>query len=242
MNAAERIGQDLTSAILRGDYAPGSHLPRLRDLAVRYHVNPSTMQRALARLEERRLITARQGSGLRVNDPAEVADLSLVPDLLLAFADDPDRAADILTDVLLVRRLLAVHIVRAHRVDLLAELPRLSEIVNATLLRKAPVAEIQMDLLMVVVEASGRPLLRSVVASLRRVLELSPIVADAMFSTPDESARRLQWFLDLFTSAESNIPEMLDEMLTAQDAETVTRFRQLLTARQRVGVAAAAIT
>ena len=114
-NVAERIERDLTRAILRGDHRPGSRLPTLRELAAAYDVNPSTMQRALARIEARGLVTARQGSGLRVNDPADVADLTLVAHSLAVTIDEPERATAIVPELAEVRRILVVRLLVPHR-------------------------------------------------------------------------------------------------------------------------------
>ena len=45
-----QLVEQVTLAIVSGDYAPGERLPSVRDLAVQAEVNPNTMQRALAQL------------------------------------------------------------------------------------------------------------------------------------------------------------------------------------------------
>ena len=52
--------------ILNGTYEMGMRLPSVRDLAVTAAVNPNTMQRALAELEEMGLVTTQRNTGRTV--------------------------------------------------------------------------------------------------------------------------------------------------------------------------------
>lgn len=54
--------------ICSGVYPPGSRLPSVRDLAQEASVNPNTMQRALAKLEEDGLIYTSRTSGRFVTE------------------------------------------------------------------------------------------------------------------------------------------------------------------------------
>jgi GntR family transcriptional regulator len=54
--------------ICSGVYAPGSRLPSVRDLAQEASVNPNTMQRALAKLEEDGLLYTSRTSGRFVTE------------------------------------------------------------------------------------------------------------------------------------------------------------------------------
>ena len=67
-----QLVEQLTQAILSGAVAPGERLPAVRDLAMRAGVNPNTMQRAMAELEQRGLIYAQRTSGRFVTDNAAV--------------------------------------------------------------------------------------------------------------------------------------------------------------------------
>ncbi len=58
--------------ICSGFYPPGSRLPSVRDLAQEAAVNPNTMQRALARLEEEGLLYTNRTSGRFVTEDAEM--------------------------------------------------------------------------------------------------------------------------------------------------------------------------
>ncbi len=54
--------------ICSGAYPPGSKLPSVRDLAKEASVNPNTMQRALAKLEEDGLLYSNRTSGRFVTE------------------------------------------------------------------------------------------------------------------------------------------------------------------------------
>lgn len=58
--------------IFSGTYAPGAKLPSVRDMAQDAAVNPNTMQRALARLEEDGLIVTYRTSGRFVTEDGEM--------------------------------------------------------------------------------------------------------------------------------------------------------------------------
>ena len=59
-----QLSQQLARRILVGAYPPGSRLPSVRELAAEAGVNPNTMQRALAQLEQ-------DGLAERQPDPAD---------------------------------------------------------------------------------------------------------------------------------------------------------------------------
>lgn len=63
----ERVQQD----IVTGVYAPGEKLPSVRDLAALAAVNPNTMQKALAELENSGLIYTQRTSGRFVTEDAD---------------------------------------------------------------------------------------------------------------------------------------------------------------------------
>ncbi|MDO5100501.1 MAG: GntR family transcriptional regulator [Eubacteriales bacterium] len=64
----ERIRMDIIS----GKYQPGERLPAVRELAMVAAVNPNTMQKALADLEDLGLVFTRRTSGRFVTTDIEV--------------------------------------------------------------------------------------------------------------------------------------------------------------------------
>lgn len=60
----------ITQRIVSGEYAAGTRLPSVRELAAFAAVNPNTMQRALAELERQGLVRSERTSGRFVTDDA----------------------------------------------------------------------------------------------------------------------------------------------------------------------------
>ncbi|NLE24777.1 MAG: GntR family transcriptional regulator [Clostridiaceae bacterium] len=58
--------------ILSGEYPPGMRLPSVRDIAQDASVNPNTMQRALAKLEEDGLVITHRTSGRTITEDIEM--------------------------------------------------------------------------------------------------------------------------------------------------------------------------
>lgn len=58
-----QIIEEIKNRIISARYAPGGKLPSVRDFAAELSVNPNTMQRALAQLENEGLIYTERTSG-----------------------------------------------------------------------------------------------------------------------------------------------------------------------------------
>ena len=67
-----QLDEVLTQRIVSGQYPLGVRIPSVRDLAAEAGVNPNTMQRALAALEESGLVTAQRNTGRVVTQDAEL--------------------------------------------------------------------------------------------------------------------------------------------------------------------------
>ena len=67
-----QLVERLKARILAGTYQPGGHLDSVRDLAAAAGVNPNTMQRALAQLEQTGLLYTRRTSGRFVTEDETV--------------------------------------------------------------------------------------------------------------------------------------------------------------------------
>ena len=66
------LAADLREAITTGQYAPGSSLPRVRDLTTSYSVSMSTVMAALAMLDAEGLVRSIPGHATVVLDPRSV--------------------------------------------------------------------------------------------------------------------------------------------------------------------------
>ncbi len=66
-----QIVTEISNSIVNGKYKPGDKLPAVREFAVMAGVNPNTMQRALAEVEQNGLIITKRGDGRYVTTNAE---------------------------------------------------------------------------------------------------------------------------------------------------------------------------
>ena len=69
-----QLTEQLTRRIITGTYPPGSRLPPVRELAAQAGVNPNTMQRALAQLEQDGLSFADRTARRLVTEDTSVLD------------------------------------------------------------------------------------------------------------------------------------------------------------------------
>lgn len=67
-----QILERMEMQIVSGIYKPGSKIPSVRELAAEAGVNPNTMQRALAELERKGLVTTQRTSGRVVTEDMEM--------------------------------------------------------------------------------------------------------------------------------------------------------------------------
>jgi len=69
-----QLSEQLARRIITGVYPPGSRLPSVRELASQAGVNPNTMQRALAQLEQDGLAKADRTAGRLVTQDTAVLE------------------------------------------------------------------------------------------------------------------------------------------------------------------------
>ena len=69
-----QLCEQLKRRIITGVYPPGSRLPSVRELAAEAGVNPNTMQRALAQLEQEGLARADRTAGRLVTQDTAVLE------------------------------------------------------------------------------------------------------------------------------------------------------------------------
>ena len=71
-----QLMEQLTLAIIAGDYPAGARLPSVRDIALEAGVNPNTVQRALTELEREGLIYSQRTAGRFVTEEVEMIELA----------------------------------------------------------------------------------------------------------------------------------------------------------------------
>ena len=229
---ANAIERRLALEILRGQRAPGSTLPPVRQLAHDHRTTAPTIQRVIDRLEVGGLVSARRGSGVTVNDPQRSGDLSLLPLWFEALATQPDRAAKILDDVLELRRVMAAHLVRTAAPRIAAAAPQLIELAlaagRATSLHE--VAETDLAFTAAVVDAAGQSAVAAIFHTTARLVREVPHLAHALFADRAYHRRMLKHAAAaLARTPASTAAAELEVVLAAWDRRTVARFRDALT-------------
>ncbi len=109
---SERVAEAIRRIIVRGNLAPGENLPPERTLARRFQVTRNTVREALRKLEQLRLVTIRQGSGITVQDYLTSAGLEFVVDML----GHSDDGADIMRELAEARAIIGRAMVH-HAID-----------------------------------------------------------------------------------------------------------------------------
>ncbi len=185
--AAARIERELALAILRGEYVPGANLPGVRALARQMGVAAPTIQRAIDRLESAGLVHVRQGSGMRVNDPTQCGELSLLPLWFEAYADQPDRAAQILGDFLELRRVVATHLISTRAKHIVAAAPTLARLASELGERDDldSVATADLAFTRAVVESADQFAVATILRTTERLVRFVPYVAEALYEDRD---------------------------------------------------------
>lgn len=71
-----QLVEQIKLMVFSGVYPLGSRLPSVRDMAQEAAVNPNTMQRALAKLEEEGLIITHRTSGRSITEDTRMVELA----------------------------------------------------------------------------------------------------------------------------------------------------------------------
>lgn len=128
---AARVERVIRDAILRGEFQPGDKLPPEREFASTLGVTRVTLRSALARLGAAGLVGTVQGDGHRVRDVLLHGGLDRLPDMAGAFANDSDRVADLVRDLLALRRLVMAEAAAICATRTASELAPLRDLVSA---------------------------------------------------------------------------------------------------------------
>lgn len=232
-SVAERIERELALRILRGEVAPDTRLPSVRSLAAEFQVTVPTIQRAIAGLGTRGLVTAVQGSGLRVHDPEAALDPVLLPLWFEALADQPARAARMLGDFLELRRVVAGHLVQTRLSRLQGALHELAEPARVIFESSDPqeLAAADLALTQAFARASGSFAVTAVLSAVARLPEEVPVLAEAFYGHRPAHLAAIEAIMDAL--AESDPPTAARQVRAAMatwDRQSVTRFQALLEA------------
>lgn len=231
--AAEACARSLRAVVLKSEYPVGDRLPPERELAQTLGVNRVTVRAALAQLVSEGLLAVKQGSGYQVREWRESAG----PELWVQVARqaEPDVRAELIADVLEVRRALAKVVLErlAKRRAKKAELTRIERTIDALEVlvqaraNAAEVAEADLDVLAAVVAATGSTALRLMLNPVAAVLKGTPGLVSAMFKKPAENVASWRALLAWLAHPSLETTGLALAALEAHDASTVSALRRL---------------
>ncbi len=231
-SAVDACAASIRRAILTGELVPGTRLPPERRLAETFGVNRVTVRSALARLAEAKLVRARQGSGYLVQDFRDDGGPDLLPGLA-ALASEQGRLAEVVEDLLLVRRQLARAVLlrlsggvaEPDRAAVAVAVDAFASVASEPGVTTEQVAAADLAVMAAVLDATGSPVLRLCLNPITAVLARLPRVMDAIYAEPALNARAYRVLLAWLASPD---PRALDRVLgemVRRDADTLARLR-----------------
>jgi len=188
----DAVVQSISRQILSGTITPGSRLPSVRALATEHGVNVSTIQRALTRLQERRLVRAHDRSGVEVCDVRRTGGASLWPLVLEQAQLEPAPAINLLRDALAIRRLLAREVLRnlaARPYDTYGAALRQATAALATEIAtgtRSPERLLELDgeILRTMLVAAERPAILGIFNDVQSMITTSPVLVGSFYRDP----------------------------------------------------------
>jgi uncharacterized protein YoaH (UPF0181 family) len=171
---------------------------------------------------------------VRVNDPNDSGDLSLLPLWFEAYVDQPDRASAILGDFLELRRVVATHLIRTRSGRMVTAGPELvrltARLADATDL--AEIVEIDLAFTRSVVAAADQFAVAAIQRTTERLVQRVPFVAEALYEDRSYHRRVIRQLMTTLGSGEgpAAVADALDRALKSWDRRTVNRFRDLVAA------------
>jgi DNA-binding FadR family transcriptional regulator len=213
---ADALAESLRERIVSGALRPGERLPPERELALELRVNRGSLREALKKLEQLRLVSIRQGSGIHVCDPSR-ASFELVRSALQRDGA-PDR--EWLSDLLELRESLLPGVVR-----LALERASLAECdAAAARLEQAASSEL----------AGGLEELEQALAQMTRNRVLALFVHSLADLVPESLGARARAVLRVERRRLQPLLQRLALALRARDPDTVERaLRELLERHSR---------
>jgi GntR family transcriptional repressor for pyruvate dehydrogenase complex len=229
-SAVDACARAIRVAIMRGELSPGTRLPAERRLAESFGVNRVTVRGALGRLAAERLLSVRQGSGYVVRDYERDGGPDLLPGLA-ALASERGELADVMRDLLLVRRHLARAVLeRLSRGDAVdeADVSAVKDAVDrfeAVVKRGASgtaIAAADLDVVAALLDATGSSVLRLCMNPVTHVVGSMSELRATIYAEPHENV--IGW-------------RLLSAWLETRDAQTIETIMSALEQRDQDSVA-----
>ncbi len=233
--AVDACARAIREKILGGDIAAGARLPPERQLAERFAVNRVTVRGALAQLAKERLLSVRQGSGYVVQDFRRRGGPELIGDLA-ALAESPAALAEVVADLLYVRR----HLARAVLERIAARRPSRKAIAEVARAVDAfagviaaggsleAIAEADLAIVDALLRATGSTVLGLCMNPVARIVSALPALRQTIYAEPAGNLvswrAMCEWLADP-ARAPGDVATILDA-LERRDAASVARIKR----------------
>lgn len=216
------IADDLRRRILGGEYAAGSLLPTESALALEYGSNRNTLREAVRILETQGLLSARQGEGVRVVDFRQRPTIELIG-YMLAEAEPTPEMAEVVLDLLALRKLLAAEIVR-HAAGKLtkktgAEVRKLLRAIASPAVTEAERTTIDRQILERLVQSTGSLVYTALFNSIYGVIADGAAKTAALTTLPPDYAEQMESVMNcLLEDNAAGAAEAMRDLCDASDA------------------------
>ncbi len=235
---ADRLVEEISGEIFKGVYEAGENLPPIRKLAANYGVTVPTTQRAIARLEDMGLLAVRQGSGMRVQNPKESANLAAYPYWISALREDPALAREVLADFLELRRELAASLfARLSGVSVEDFQPAFDAILRLEALEKSgsweAIAQADIDVVRALLAIRPQFAFASVFNVFERLLLDVEELQEAMYPDVSDNVAGYRAAIVAMNSEVDGLRDIAIDLLKSMDEMTLKRFEELLEQRRR---------
>lgn len=191
--SSDRVAEVIRATIVSGEFRPGDRLPTERELAGRFQVTRNTVREALRQLEQLRLVSIRQGSGVVVRDLLASAGVDLLSVLLTSEIMPTKLIGDVLEVRAVVGAAITAYAIDRFDADKLGAFRSAVDAFVAEAERPAPapatLAALDFDVHTTLVQASGNVALILLFNSLRTVTERVPHLLESLVAEPARLAR-----------------------------------------------------
>lgn len=222
--AAQACANQLRSAILGGEYAPGSRLPAERSLATMLGVTRVTLRTALTELAAHGLVEQVQGRGTTVLDFRRSASLELLSDLGRVTSDDPVAVA---RDLLAMRRSLARTVLEhlaEHRPDptpVARAIQSFEQTAFAPGVSLDDLVAADLAIVAALLDAADSTVFSMCFHPVAHALSVHPALRAAMFRTPADNVLGWQALLAWLQAPEATVLPTILDLLHDRDVQTI---------------------
>jgi DNA-binding FadR family transcriptional regulator len=241
-SAVERTADAIAYNIVAGRYRAGERLPSVRDLARVYGINASTVQVALARLQESGFVTAHPRLGFVVRDIEQLGGIGTWRYVFRFAQQLPDRTLRICEELLEMRRVLmaeaiqkiADHPKRYDAAPVRRAVERLEMVAASTPRDTLEIARAEFSATRLLMLAAGQSVVTAVLNSIAEIYLEVPVLVDALYADPKRHIA--QWHALLAAWERSDLPEQagveVRRVLRRYDVTVLDRLRERLASRR----------